>query len=51
MKQILQQGAPQLSDDTLFESKVCQLEEKVEEFKRDVAAGMFPSKDKDVVPA
>jgi succinoglycan biosynthesis protein ExoV len=42
---IMKNGVAQLSDDTLFESKVCQLEAKVEEFKRDVAAGMFASKD------
>ena len=43
LKQIMQQGVPQMSDDALFESKLCQLEEKVEEFKRDVASGLFAS--------
>ncbi len=47
MESIMKYGVPQLSDDTLFESKVCQLEEKVEEFKKDVASGMFASKDKE----
>ncbi|NJR69522.1 MAG: polysaccharide pyruvyl transferase family protein [Synechococcales cyanobacterium CRU_2_2] len=42
---IMKNGMPQLSDDTLFESKVCQLEEKVEEFKRDVASGLFARKE------
>ena len=47
MENIMKFGVPQMSDDTLFESKVCQLEEKVEEFKRDVAAGMFATTDKE----
>lgn len=39
--QILATCKPQLSSDELIESHTCRLEEKVEEFKRDIAAGMF----------
>ncbi len=43
MESIMKHGNPQLSADALIESKTCQLEEKLEQFKADVAAGRFRS--------